>query len=126
MSYGQKIFKLVWRCHQILSGFLAKGHLSRLSQSRLSANNKGDEMIPGVVHRSPGIALQLRKTRKSSARRPSMKAVQPVIVLNGVPYLQMMSVGSHRTSGREKERKKERKKEGFTNTCCPWNHGLRQ
>ena len=30
-------FKLVWRCHQLLSGFLAKGHLLRVSrQSRQS------------------------------------------------------------------------------------------
>ena len=33
----------------------------------------------------------------------------------GVPFLQMRSVGSYSTSGREKE--------GIT--CCPWSHGLR-
>ena len=34
---GQKSFKLLWRCQQLLSGFLAKGHLPRLSlQSRRS------------------------------------------------------------------------------------------
>ena len=33
-----------------------------------------------------------------------MKAVRPFIALNGVPYLQMRSVGSQSTSGREKER----------------------
>ena len=27
MGCGQKIFQLVWRCHQLLSGFIAKGHL---------------------------------------------------------------------------------------------------
>ena len=33
----QESFKLVWRCHQLLSGFLAKGHLPRvLRQSRRS------------------------------------------------------------------------------------------
>ena len=37
-----------------------------------------------------------------------MKAVRPVIAANGVPYLQMRSIGSHSTSGREKEGKKER------------------
>ena len=37
MGCGQKSFKLVWRCHQLLSGFLAKGHLPRVSrQSRRS------------------------------------------------------------------------------------------
>ena len=44
---------------QFLPGFLAKGHLPRVSlQSRLSANGSGDnEMIPGAVDRSPGIYL---------------------------------------------------------------------
>ena len=37
-----------------------------------------------------------------------MKAVRPVIASNGVPYLQMRSVGSLSTSGREKDGKKER------------------
>ena len=49
------------------------------------------------------------KPQKTSARRPSDEgAVQPVIVSNGVPFLQMRSVGSHSTSGREKEGNKER------------------
>ena len=41
---GAKIsFKLVWRCCQILSGFLANGQFPRVSrQSRLSANDRGD------------------------------------------------------------------------------------
>ena len=54
-----KCFKLVWRCQQLLSGFLAIGHLPRASrQSHLSNNDKGDNgMIPGAVHRSPGICL---------------------------------------------------------------------
>ena len=35
MGCGQKNFKLVWRCHQLLSGFIAKDHLPRVSrQSR--------------------------------------------------------------------------------------------
>ena len=36
-----------------------------------------------------------------------MKAVLPVTVSNGILYLQMRSVGSHRTFGREEEGKKE-------------------
>ena len=55
-------FKLVWRCYQLLSGFLANDHLSRvLRQSRLSANDKGDEMILGAVHRSLGSYLAAEK-----------------------------------------------------------------
>ena len=40
-------------------GLLANDHLQRVSrQSRLSGNDKGDnEIIPGAVHRSPGIYL---------------------------------------------------------------------
>ena len=38
-----------------------------------------------------------------------MKPGRPVIVSNGVPYLQMRSVGSHTTSGREKEGKRKEK-----------------
>ena len=88
--------------NQLLSGFLAKHHLPRVScQSRLSANDKGDnEMISWAVHRSPGICWT-----NTSARRSSMKAVQPVIVSDGVPYLQMRSVGSHSTPGMEMEGK---------------------
>ena len=54
--------QLVWRCHQLLPGFLAKGHLPRVSchsrQSRQFAKDKGDEMILEAVHRSPGICKE--------------------------------------------------------------------
>ena len=87
-----------------MSRFLAKGHLPRgLRQSRLSANDKGDnETIPEGVHRSPDITLF------TSTVRPSMKAVRTVIASNRVPYIQMRSVGSHSTSGMEKEGKKKK------------------
>jgi hypothetical protein len=49
------------------------------------------------------------KPQKSSARRLSDEgAVQPVITSNGVPFLQMRSIGSHSLSGREKKGKKVR------------------
>ena len=57
-------------------------------------------MIPWVVHRSPDIYLTAEKI---SARRQSMMALQPVIASKEVPYLQMISVGSHSVSGKEKE-----------------------
>ena len=74
------------------------------------ANDKGDnEMIPGAVHRSPGIYVTAEeKTRKPPSRSPLMKAVLPVIASNGVPSIEMKYVASHSTSGREMERKKER------------------
>ena len=57
-------FKLVWWWHQLMYGFLAKGHLSRVSRkSRLQANDKGDnEMIPGLCTDFLEFTLQLRKT----------------------------------------------------------------
>jgi hypothetical protein len=35
MHYSQKGFKLVWRCHQILSGFLANDHFPQSHVSQL-------------------------------------------------------------------------------------------
>ena len=59
MGCDQKSFMLLWLCHLLLSGFLDSDHLLRLShQSRLSANDKGDnEVKPGAVLRSPSIYL---------------------------------------------------------------------
>ena len=59
MDWGQKTFKLVWRCYQLLSGFLVNGHLLRVPcQSGLLANDKDvNEMIPGAVYTSPGIYI---------------------------------------------------------------------
>ena len=71
----------------------------------LVANDKSDnETILGAVHRSPGICSQ----GKPQKTRPSDEGnARPVIASNGVPFLQMRSVGSHSTSGREKEGNKE-------------------
>ena len=110
MGCGQKSFKLVWWCKQLLTGFLAKGHLSPVSrQLRRSL------MIRVIIKLSWGLCTDLLapysrgKPQKTSARRPSDEgAMRPVIASNGVPYLQMRSVGSHSTSGREKEGIKER------------------
>ena len=69
------------QCHQLLSGFLAKAHLLRVSHQSL--------MIWVIKKWSQGLctdplvyALQLRKT---SAKRPSDGAVWSVIASNGVP-----------------------------------------
>ena len=66
------------------------------------------------MDRSPGIYRKAeKKNQKTLARRPSDEgAVRPVIASNGVPYLEMMSVGSHSTSGREKKGKKEMARKG--------------
>ena len=78
---------LVWRYYQLLSGFLTKGHLPRVSrQSRLSANDKGDdEKIPGAVYRSTDIC----PTAEENPGKPKLgdrlkRAVRPVIDSNNV------------------------------------------
>ena len=59
-------------------------------------NDKGDnEMILGAVHRSPGICLTAEENpRKSQLGDRLTKAVRPVIASNGVPFLQIRSIGS--------------------------------
>ena len=64
------------------------------------ANDKGDnEMILGLCTDLLAFALQPRKTTENLS--------QEVIASNGVPFLQMRSVGLHSTSGRETEGIKE-------------------
>ena len=71
------------------------------SVTSVAINNGDNEIIPEAVHRSPGTCLN---AEENSARRQSDKgAVRPIIASNGVHFLQMRSVGSHSTSGREKE-----------------------
>ena len=88
MDCGQKIFKLMWRCNQLLSGILANNQLSRVSrQSHPSTNDNGDNEIKyGTMYRSPrflAFTSWLRKPRKISANRPSNEAVWPIIASNG-------------------------------------------
>ena len=40
MGCGQKRFKLVWRCHKLLSGFLSKGHLPSVTSVTSIANDR--------------------------------------------------------------------------------------
>ena len=70
----------------------------------LPASDKGDnEMIPGAVHRYPGIYLIAEENPvKHQLADHLMKAS------NGVRYLQMRLLGAHSTSGMEKEGNKER------------------
>ena len=69
------------------------------------ANNKGENET--ILGRCAQISWHLPysrgKPQKTLARRSSHKgAVRPVIASNGVHFLQMRSVGSHSTSGRER------------------------
>ena len=55
---AKNIFMIVWRCNQLVSGFLANDHLPPVSrQPHLSAYDKDDEMKQEAVHRSLGIYL---------------------------------------------------------------------
>jgi hypothetical protein len=66
------------------------------------ANDTNDnEMVPGLCTNLLAFTLLLSTTPENVIRKPSMKAVQPVIASNRVPYLQMRLVGSHGISGRE-------------------------
>ena len=90
--------------HQLLSGLLDNGHLPRVSsQSRLSANDKGDnEVKPRTVHRSHGIYLRVEENPGNYQLGDRLlKDEPPVIASNEVLYI-WKSVGSYRTIGRER------------------------
>ena len=80
---------------------LARG--CRVSQS--VANDKSDnEMILGTVQSSPGICLIAEENpRKPQLGDRIMKRLCDQPASNGVSFLHMRLVGSHSTSGREKE-----------------------
>ena len=97
------------------SGSLTKDHLPRVSrQSHLSANDNGDnEMTQKAVHRFASICLAAEENPgKPHLGDSKLKAVRPVVVSNGVPYLRMRSVESYSTSGR--------KEAGATVRGKPW------
>ena len=79
---ARKSFKLVWWCHQLLSGFLAKGHLLRVScQSRRSLMIRMImKWYRGWAQISWHLPYSWGKPQKTSARRPSdERALRPVI-----------------------------------------------
>jgi hypothetical protein len=84
---------LLLRCHQLLSGFLAKGYLPRVAC--LSNNDKSyNEVKPDTVHRSPGIYLMTEENPgKTQLGGHVMSAVRPVIASIGVflsPFVYMV------------------------------------
>ena len=108
----KKSAMLVWRCHQLLYGFLNNGHLPRvLCQLRLSKNKDDNDVKPGAVHRSFGNYLAVEENTGKPQLGDCLKAVRTVIASNVFPNLQMISVGLHGTSERERERERERRKE---------------
>ena len=108
MGCDQKIFKLVWWCHNLLSAFLAKGHLPRVSSQ--SVNDKGDnEKIPGVVHRYPGSFL----TAEENPGEPQLGDRRSRLWDQSSPKMgsltsKMRSVGCYSKSGKKMQGKKER------------------
>jgi hypothetical protein len=85
----EKNLKLPWRCHQLLPGHLVKDPLPRV-------------IIMGLAIDLLALAY-IRAKLQASGRRQSIKTMRLVIASNGVPYLQVRSVGSHSVPGREKE-----------------------
>ena len=72
-------------------------------QSRLSANDKGDNEVKiGIVHRFPGIYYLTAEESPGKLQLGDslMKTVGPAIASNGIPYLQMTSVGSERNGSK--------------------------
>ena len=83
---------------------------SDASGTSIASDKDDNEMILRTVHRSPGICLIAEENpiKPQLGDRLMKGAVGPVIASNGVHFFQMRSVGSHSTSGREKEGIKER------------------
>ena len=86
----------------LLSEFLSNGQSRVSHQSHLSDNDNCDKMIPAAFN---SFLVFIFGRRKSQLGDRLMMSMRPVITSNGVPYLQMTSVGSHCMSWREKERK---------------------
>jgi hypothetical protein len=107
LGCGQKCLMLVWRYHQLLPRFLAKGHLPRVSrQSSLSAN---DGMIPEVVHRSPGICLTAEENSKTFSQDTVWQRPcdQPSPQMGSLPQYKGKKIAQHvrKGEGRKKGRK---------------------
>ena len=82
----KKSFQLVWRCHQLLSGYLTKGPLPRFTH--LSANDKGDnEVIQGSLRRSHGIYFTAHETPRKHQPGESDKSCETSDRSNVIPYL---------------------------------------
>ena len=63
-------------------------------QSRVSANDKGDNELILIMHRSPGILFTAEETPgKPQLGDRLMKAVRLVVASNEIHYLEMKSVG---------------------------------
>ena len=110
---GQRSFMLMWWFHQLLSGFLASGHLSHVSCLSV---NKGKKLYEtwGCAQISWHLPFGWGKLWETSAKRPSEEDVWPVIATNRGPYLHMTSVGSNNKSGRNREGRK-----GWEKSCSP-------
>ena len=91
-----------------LQRLLCNFHLSCLKfNTKISIHKTNDKSDHGV---KPGAGICL--TVEENPRKPQigdhlLRVVLPVIASNGVPCLQMKSLGFHNTSGREKEGKKQ-------------------
>ena len=95
MGCGRKCLTLVWWCHQIQSGFLVNA--PSVTSARLSL------MIRMIMRWNRGYAQIFWHLSYGSVWTPSNGPCAISYHRKWGPFLQMTSVGSHRTPGREKE-----------------------
>ena len=108
ITLGRKSFMFVFRCQHLLSGFLVKGHLLRIS---LQSCDKADN---GVIHgfaQIYWIHLTVEQILEKYQLGGHLKAVRPAIASNRVLYFRIRSVewdsaSWSRKEGRESERER--------------------
>ena len=92
MGSGQKKknFQLVWRCHQLLTGFLAKGHLSRVSRQSLYSRVK---LTKRFLQASCNIVCEGWKSIHRKYKRNNLYDLDPFLaywknsILNHIQYV---------------------------------------
>ena len=90
---AKKVFRLVLRCHQVLSGSLANSHLPQ--ESRLSANDKSNkEMKPRAVHR-PVITTAEKNYGKSRPALQSYRATSHCLKWGPLPPNEVGRIAQH-------------------------------
>ena len=88
ISCSKKRFKLVWRCHQLLFGFLAKSHLPEYQVRHLSKEGKSAITLEDCMEAD----FELRHTMSQLYTVFPLKYVGPGVLKNPVQTLYAFSV----------------------------------
>ena len=113
----KKRFKLLWRCQQLLFGFLAECQVSQFCRLMIRSWYRGCAQISWHLPYGWG------KPRKSSDSSPSDESCVINNRLKWGPLPPNESVGSHSKSEQEKEEKKERIRV-YLGRCIYWTSTL--